>query len=509
MSVETRVLLKTSTSRDAKLAASVLDKAGIEALSCATVAELSTELRAGAGALLIAEEVLLDPVFRNVMGQLQAQAPWSDVPVLILARTGADSPVVRRAMEELVNVTVIELPLRIASLISAVKSALRARGRQYQVRALLRGLEEDDERKTQFLATLAHELRNPLSPLTTALALVARPDIDPDEAKSYFEMMQRQIDHMVRLIDDLMEVSRITRGKVELRLEPLPLGQVIQDAVDLSRPLLDAARHQLSVDIPPGDWTVQGDGVRLTQVFANLLNNAAKYTPPRGRVDLKVERAGNHVRVRISDNGAGLPPDMLTAIFGIFVQVAGTARVAQGGLGIGLTLVKSLVELHGGTVRADSAGLGQGTQLIVELPLCADSRRHDDESPRLPSRAKPLTERILVVDDNRDAADSLAALLEALGAQPFVAYSGLDALDIATQVRPTVAILDIGMPGMDGCELAERLRSDSLHAGLMMIALSGWGQADDRERIAAAGFDHHLLKPADVPRLVALLSQPR
>jgi CheY-like chemotaxis protein len=216
------------------------------------------------------------------------------------------------------------------------------------------------------------------------------------------------------------------------------------------------------------------------------------------------------VRVRIRDNGAGLPTDMLSAIFGIFVQVPGTARIAQGGLGIGLTLVKSLVELHGGNVRAASEGLGKGTEVIVELPLAGMTEAaHDPTMMAVPVRASALLERILVVDDNRDAADSLAALLEALGAAPFVAYDGLDALDIASQVRPTAAILDIGMPGMDGCELAQRLRASVAHADMLLIALSGWGQADDRERIAAAGFDHHLLKPADVPTLVALLSEPR
>ena len=502
--LERRVLLRTATAKDAVLTGKVLERAGILAHACNTTHGLVEEMKAGAGALLIAEEMLVDPQFRAVMAQLHTQAPWSDLPVLVLARTGADSTAVVEAMELLANVTVIERPLRISALISTVGSALRARQRQYQMRTMLSGLEEADERKTQFLATLAHELRNPLAPLTTALAIVARPDIELEEARSYFEMMQRQIDHMVRLIGDLMEVSRITRGKVELRLEPLALDQVIKEAIELSRPQIDGARHALRLDIPEGDWVLEGDGVRLTQVFANLLNNAAKYTPPRGLIEVVVERDGPLARVRIRDNGVGLPPEMLTEIFGIFVQVPRNSQVAQGGLGIGLTLVKSLVELHGGRVHATSGGSGLGSELVVELPLATAASGTPAVDAGAPALSK-LSKRILVVDDNRDAANSLVRLLKSLGAEPLVAYDAFDALDIAAQVRPDVAILDIGMPVMDGCELARRLRADPGHAGLMLVALSGWGQNGDRERFTAAGFDHHLLKPADLSELVALI----
>lgn len=505
--LERRVLLRTATAKDAALTGSVLQHAHILSHACSTASELVDEMKAGVGALLITEEMLADPQFRAVMAQLHLQGPWSDLPVLVLARTGADSSAIMEVMELMANVTVIERPLRISALVSTVKSALRARQRQYQMRAMLRGLEEADERKTQFLATLAHELRNPLAPLTTALAIVARPDIQLDEARSYFDMMQRQIDHMVRLIGDLMEVSRITRGKVELRLEPLSLDQVLKEAIELSRPLIDGARHALRVDIPEGDWVLEGDGVRLTQVFANLLNNAAKYTPPRGLVEVIVEREGGSARVRIRDNGVGLPPDMLTEIFGIFVQVPRNSQVAQGGLGIGLTLVKSLVELHGGRVQAFSAGPGQGTELVVELPLSAAAAQFH-AGTGAPMLTRSLSKRILVVDDNRDAANSLVRLLLSLGAEATVAYDAFDALDIAAQVHPDVAILDIGMPVMDGCELARRLRADPTHAGLLLVALSGWGQNGDRERITAAGFDHHLLKPANLTELVALLDAP-
>lgn len=505
---ERRVLLRTATAKDASLTQAVLARADLDSHVCTSTAELAGQLREGAGALILAEETLCDAAFGEVLTQLQSQEPWSDLPVLILARAGATSTVVLKAMEQMVNVTVIERPLRIPALISTVASALRARQRQYQVRALLAGLAEADRRKTEFLATLAHELRNPLAPLSTALAVVSRPETPPADASACFGMMRRQIDHMVRLIDDLMEVSRITRGKVELRTAPVALDQVIRDAVEISRPLIDASRHELRLDLPAGDWRLEGDAVRLTQVFANLLNNAAKYTPPGGRIKVLLEAVPGGFRVSVRDSGIGLPPDMLSEIFGIFVQIPRNTRVAQGGLGIGLTLVKSLVDLHGGRVQALSEGPGHGTEVRVELPATVGDRPPAPVEPPTAAATPGATvaRRVLVVDDNRDAADSLAQLLGALGAQAFVAYDAFEAIDVARRVRPDVAVLDIGMPVMDGCELAQRLRADRRLAGLRLVALSGWGQTGDRERVRAAGFDHHLLKPADPARLVGLIN---
>ncbi len=503
-SLEQRILLRTATSRDAALATSVLERAGMQAVSCATTPELAAEIMRGAGALLIAEEVLADPEFAAVIGLLRDQAPWSDVPVLVLARTGADSAVIIEAMELLANVTVIERPLRVAALVSTLRSALRARARQYEMRGLLEGLREADQRKTEFLATLAHELRNPLAPLSTVLAMLSQMDVGPEDAKGYYQMMERQVDHMVRLIDDLMEVSRITRGKIELRPEPLPLADVVNEAIELAKPQMEAAGHRLELQMAPGEWPLLGDRVRLTQVFANLLNNAAKYTPAGGDITVIVERVGDSALVRIRDNGIGVPEDMLSQIFGMFVQVSGASRAAQGGLGIGLTLVKNLVEMHGGRVRAHSGGLGEGTEVVVELPLTTGHVPQVADGSGM-TRSGPLPGPILVVDDNEDAANSLAMYLDAIGAQTDVAYDGPQALALVAERRPPVAILDIGMPGMDGCELAQRLRGDPRNAGMMLIALTGWGQADDRARVADAGFDHHLLKPPDIAQLMALL----
>ena len=504
--LERRVLMRTTTGKDAALAVEVLGRNGMQAIQCDSVRDLAQELRRGAAAVLIAEEVLVDPGFAEVLATLGAQPPWSDLPVLVLARTGADSNVIVEAMDLLANVTVIERPLRVSALISTVRSALRARTRQYEMRDLLVGLREADQRKTEFLATLAHELRNPLSPLATALAMLSQMNVPPDEARDFYEMMQRQVDHMVRLIDDLMEVSRITRGKIELRPEPVQLAEILSEAVELARPQMQAANHELVVNLPPGDCPLLGDRVRLTQVFSNLLNNAARYTPSgSGRIVVQADCVNDVAQVRITDNGVGVPPAMLEQIFGMFVQVSGTARAAQGGLGIGLTLVKTLVEMHGGRVRASSAGLGSGTEMLVELPIADGARARSVTRPDEAADTRPLPGPILIVDDNEDAANSLAMYLDAVGATTDVAYDAARALEKIARDRPPVAILDIGMPGMDGCELAQRLRSDPGNADMMLIALTGWGQPDDRQRVAEAGFDHHLLKPPDIGQLMAVL----
>jgi signal transduction histidine kinase/CheY-like chemotaxis protein len=501
--VELRVLLRTGTSRDALMTTALLARAGIDAVACSDDVAIARELDQGAGALIIAEEMLDAASTAALAGLVAAQPAWSDLPILMLARTGADSRALTLATQRLANVTVLERPMRIASLVSAVHSALRARRRQYELRAVVHELREADRRKTEFLATLAHELRNPLAPLSSALAILSRSAPTPAVARDHYDRMGRQLDHMGRLIDDLMEVSRITRGKIDLQLEAVRLDRVIQDAIELSSPSLDEFGHQLALTGVDPSIVVRGDRVRLTQVFANLLNNAAKYTPEGGRVEIAVSGDASHAVVSVRDNGAGIAPDMLRAVFDMFIQ-ARNGKNAQGGLGIGLTLVKGIVEQHGGTVTAHSDGPGCGSEFRVTLPWLDQPAIEVDRPAETPG---PLSSfgRVLVVDDNRDAADTLRDLLELLGAPSSVAYDGASALAIAESWRPAVAILDIGMPGMDGCELAIRLRARPVHAGLVLIALTGWGQDDDRERVARAGFQHHLLKPVSVAALTAVM----
>jgi signal transduction histidine kinase len=500
--LDRRILLRAATAKDALMTAAVLDRAGVPVQACATLAALVDEMARGAGAIVLAEEALAEPAAALLTQALQAQPGWSDLPVLVLARQGADSRIVGEAMDSVANVTVIERPVRVAAFVSSVRSALRARTRQYDLRATLEGLRLADQRKTEFLATLAHELRNPLAPLQTALTLLKRKRPGPDEAERHYDMMRRQIDHMVRLVNDLMEISRITRGRIELDTAVIDLQRVLRDAVEQSRPLLDAARHRLELQLSDGPLPVDGDSVRLTQVFSNLLNNAARYTPAGGHIVLGAQAEGGAAVVSVRDNGIGIAPELLDTVFDMFVQASGASKAAQGGLGIGLTLARSLVELQGGSIAAHSAGLGQGSVFTVRLPLLGAPATAAPADAPAPAAA---TRTVLVVDDNRDAADSLAEFLEAAGMSTAVAYSGVQALELLPGLQPELAILDIGMPGMDGYELARRLRQHPAGGGLLLLALTGWGQQRDREATAAAGFDHHLVKPLDPDQLLAIL----
>jgi CheY-like chemotaxis protein len=322
-------------------------------------------------------------------------------------------------------------------------------------------------------------------------------------------MMERQVNHMVRLVDDLMEVTRITRGLVELRKQVTELATVVRSAIETSNPVIEAKQHQLAVSLPPETIPLHGDEIRLEQIFANLLNNAAKYTDPHGQIWLTAKVEADEVVVTVRDNGIGLSPESQPLVFEMFMQADRSTTRSQGGLGIGLTLVKNLVELHGGTITVHSGGKGQGSEFIVRLPIMMEPIA----SPRSPvpssQRKNVLPQRVLVVDDNQDSASSLAMLLKFLGTEIRVANDGPTALEVIKDFRPNIVLLDIGMPGMDGFAVARRVREDHESDGMVLIALTGWGQAEDRERTREAGFDHHLVKPADIATLKSLLASPK
>ncbi len=368
-------------------------------------------------------------------------------------------------------------------------------------------LRDTDRRKDEFLATLAHELRNPLAPIRNALHVLHGADGDAATRAGVLKMMERQVGHMVRLVDDLLEVSRITRGQIELRKEPVELAAVVGSAVETSRPLIEAARHRLTVGLPAESVVLEADPVRLAQVIADLLNNAARYTEEGGAIALSARRDGRHVVVSVRDSGIGIPADVLPKVFDTFTQGDRSDGRARGGLGIGLTLVKRLVLMHGGSVDATSDGPGRGSEFVVRLPLGEGRSAGAPAAPRAPGRKAPLAgRRVLVVDDHRDAADSLALLLRLLGAEAHVARDGPQALEAVGTVRPAVVLLDIGMPGMDGYEVARRVRLRPEWREVVLVALTGWGQEEDRRRSREAGFDHHLVKPVDPPALEALLA---
>jgi two-component system CheB/CheR fusion protein len=367
-------------------------------------------------------------------------------------------------------------------------------------------LAEGDRRKDEFLATLAHELRNPLAPLRNGLALLRLQRRGDPAVEQVSGMMERQVQLMARLIDDLLDVSRITRGKIELRKGPVDLAAAAAQAVEAARPLIEERGHRLEVALPPAPVRLEADAARLEQVLSNLLNNAAKYTEPGGRIALTAERHGGEVVIRVKDSGIGIRPEMLPRVFDLFQQADRVEGRVSEGLGIGLTLVRRLVELHGGRVTAHSQGPGRGSEFVVRLPLPAEAPRAGaGRAARGPVKAPGR--RVLVVEDNPDAAESLALLLRAAGHEVRVAADGPAALEAAAAFRPQVVLLDIGLPKMDGYEVARRLRRGAGRDGLLLVALSGYGQEEDRRRSRAAGFDAHLVKPADLDALQELLAE--
>ncbi|MFO1418349.1 MAG: response regulator [Methylotetracoccus sp.] len=366
-------------------------------------------------------------------------------------------------------------------------------------------LREADRRKDEFLATLAHELRNPLAPITSVLELMRTVGPDDPSFPRLRDILTRQTQHLVRLVDDLLEVTRISRGKIKLKKELCTVATIVMQALEGSEPLIRAAGHTVTMSLSPEALFVFGDPVRLTQVLCNLLNNSSKYMPSNGRIHVSAERSGSEAVMRVRDQGIGISAEQLPHVFDLFQQVRPSCDTSHGGLGIGLNLVRNLVELHGGRVTAHSAGLGLGSEFCVYLPLAAADAREGIAVDR-PTLETARERRVLVVDDNRDAADSLALVADGLGAKVEVVYDGEAALAILGRFRPDVVLLDLGMPGMDGFEVAEQIRKSPGGRSVTLVAVSGWGQTEDRRRTLEAGFDHHLIKPAriaDIQRLLA------
>ena len=373
---------------------------------------------------------------------------------------------------------------------------------------------EVDRRRNEFIATLAHELRNPLAPIRNSLEILRRAGPEGAARERALGVMERQVTHMVRLIDDLIDVGRIGRGEIQLRRGPVELASVVHAACETCEPLVGAKAHRLEVELPERAVTVDGDPARLTQVLANLLDNAAKYTPAGGRLAVRVHAVDGAVEIEVTDSGIGIAPHMLPHVFEMFTRVEHGADAAPPGLGIGLALSRRLVELHGGSLDAESAGEGRGSRFVVRLPQpSGPARVQGRAAPRSEAPAAPATTlptgaplRILVVDDNVDAATSLRAILELDGHDVRAAHDGRAALALADDLRPQLALLDIGMPGMDGCELAAHLKRRPWADRLVLVAVTGWGHEADRRRSAEAGFARHLVKPVEPSDLATLVA---
>jgi len=359
--------------------------------------------------------------------------------------------------------------------------------------------------RDEFLAMLGHELRNPLAPIVNATSLIRAHTAPESPVAASAAILGRQVGHMTRLVNDLLDVGRITQGQLRLELTTVPLADVIEQAVELARPLIDQRRHSLAVTLPGRHVQVNADPVRLAQVFGNLLHNAAKYTPDEGTISIAAATAQHGVTVTVRDNGAGIPPEMLHSIFDLFRQLPRSLARSEGGLGIGLTLVKRLAEMHHGSVEAASAGPGQGSEFRVNLPLAASAGRPAEATRRAPVRTAKGSCHVLVVDDNEDANDSLAVLLGSEGHTVAQAYTGEAALELAASMLPDAILLDIGLPDLTGYEVARRLKADSRMKHAHIVAVTGYGQASDVQQARSAGCDAHLVKPADPEMVLALL----
>jgi two-component system CheB/CheR fusion protein len=365
-------------------------------------------------------------------------------------------------------------------------------------------LRKADQRKNEFLAMLAHELRNPLTPITHAIRLL-RETPPGTPVGGLYDMLERQTRRLTRLVDDLLDIARISRGHIDLRRESVDLRTLAQQAAEAARPRLEERKHELSTALPESAVPIEGDPVRLEQIVANLLENAAKYTQPGGTIQIKLAREGDEALLSVRDNGIGLAPENLEAIFGLFTQVDSSLARSGGGLGIGLTLVRRVLELHDGRIEARSAGLGHGTEFIVHLPI-AKPKDHELQVKALATATPAATRRrrVLIVDDNSDAAETLALLATHWGHEVAVANDGPSALEVAQRFQPEHALVDIGLPGMSGYELGRQLREQQ-HA-LYLVALTGYGREEDRKEAYAAGFDAHLVKPADLEELQEVLA---
>jgi PAS domain S-box-containing protein len=416
-------------------------------------------------------------------------------PVLLVSRKGATIPVAYSAA-----------PVHAADG-STTGVVLIFRDESQRRRAEL-ALRNADKRKDEFLATLAHELRNPLAPICMGAELLALGDNDAQTTEEVREMISRQAHHMVRLIDDLLDVSRITRGKLDLSKSRIELADVVGDAVAAVRPALDANRHDFVIRMPGEPMPLLADGHRLTQVVTNLLNNAAKFTPPEGRIELVASQSGGEVSIAVSDSGIGIAADKIDSVFEMFAQIHPTGESARGGLGIGLALVKSLVELHGGRVEVHSRGPNLGTTFNVRLPmLCDPPASNNEKGGNRAAYPRHQRKRVLIVDDNPDALESLSLAVEWMGNEVRRAHDGVEALQVAETFKPDIVLMDIGMPNMDGIDAARQIRQEPWGRDLALVATTGWGQDEDRRRTAEAGFDRHLVKPVAISALRELLSE--
>jgi signal transduction histidine kinase/ActR/RegA family two-component response regulator len=532
-----RVLLLAPTGRDAHMIGKVLGEAGVATEACEDINEFCRKMSEGAGAAFITEEALTTTAVRCLVEALAEQPPWSDFPLVLLTSGGEHAPTSLRVLKtlgEAGNVTLIERPTRVITLVSALHAALRARRRQYEVREhllaekraqeeralLLEEAEAANRTKDEFLATMSHELRTPMTAILGWAQLLRSSKLQEADISHALEVVERNARAQTKLIDDLLDISRIITGKLRLDVRIVDLAAVIEAAVDSLQPTAEARSIRLHTLLDPRAGPVSGDTDRLQQVVWNLVSNAIKFTPKGGRVQVSLARVSSHVEITVSDNGKGISTEFLPHVFDRFRQADGTTTRRQGGLGLGLSIVRQLVELHGGAVGVESDGEGQGATFVVQLPLMAARRRNADGPARGRHTAAGVGDasldyprsltglRVLVVDDEADTRGLLRKMLEECGSEVATAGSATEALEAIARSKPDVLISDIGMPEEDGYQLIGKMRA--LEAGLAdripAIALTAYARVEDRVRALNAGFQVHVTKPIEPAELIAVVA---
>ncbi|MBV8758327.1 MAG: response regulator [Deltaproteobacteria bacterium] len=487
--------------RDAQLTCATLQDVGLKAACTASFAELVETLEGPIGALMLTADAVPSAGWQELSKILARQPAWSDLPVIVFSRER------QGGLEELLasgtsSITVIETPVRVSTVISAAKAAMRARRRQYEVRDLVERLEEADRRKDEFLAMLGHELRNPLGAMQLALQVqqMQSPAAEPNR---HMAVMERQLKNLGRIVDDLLDVSRVTLGKIQLEVADVDLCEAARRCVQAITRDAENSRLRLTLAVPSEPVWTKGDPVRIEQVLSNLVTNAIKYTPAGGAIAVEVtEPERGRARITVSDSGIGIDPAIVESLFELFMQARQGLDRSRGGLGLGLALVKRLVELHGGTVGAHSDGPGRGAKFWIELPV--EDRRPTDQFDVVMPEQRPL--KLLLVEDNADAREMLRELLTRDGHDVSTANDGIAGLEAARTLEPDLMLVDIGLPGISGHDLAREIRRTSERQP-WMIAMTGYGQPTDRERALDAGFDLFVVKPVSIPDLRQALAQ--
>ncbi len=500
-----RILIAAPVGRDAELMCAQLEKAGIGCESFRDIDELCREFDKGAGALLFTEEALSAEAMRSLVRAMEKQPAWSEVPVIILAGLPSIESRTRSYHElaRLTNITLLDRPLRIQSLISAVQSALNARRRQYEVRDLMEKLEDRVHERDRFLAILGHELRNPLGAILLASQMIEDDGtLDGDHAR----LIERQSRHLTRIVNDLLDLSRVVSGKIVIKPQLVDLRRLAQQSLQM---LEESARAQnIRIDLHLGEEPIciHADPVRVDQILNNVLTNAIKYTPENGHVTLTLLREEGAAVICVEDDGVGIAPERIGSIFELFAQAENAIGRSQGGMGIGLALVRNLVELHGGTIEAASDGLGKGSCFTIRFPLAGAEIAAEEQRPPAVKKHPMTPRKIVIVEDNTDIRDLLGLRLRRLGNDVQAVGDGIDGVAAILHSRPHMALIDIGLPRLDGYQVATRVREE-LGNEVVLIAVSGFGQAEDKRKAAEAGFDDHLTKPADVQDIENLLAR--